>query len=321
LLTIAELGEPAVHRLARRGELLLDIHPFVARVLSPHASVARDLVVVYADFQVIPPDRFADFHVAVRPEPGLRRWFRPLIRFHFDGVPAFTPLQADHATVSLEWGLNWCVSTHSHQYLVIHAAVVERHGLALILPAPPGSGKSTLCAALVQRGWRLLSDELALYDASSGVVYGMSRPINLKNESINVIADFAPGAAMTVPVRNTSKGTVALMRPPTSSVHRAREAAMPRWVVLPRYAAGAPTNLVPHSRARAFMLLAEQSFNYDVLGRGGFDALAGLVDRCECFEFTYSQLDEAICCFDQLAASGVAAFADAAAHTPAAPSG
>jgi predicted ATPase len=30
----------------------------------------------------------------------------------------------------------------------------------VILPAPPGSGKSTLCAALVTRGWRLLSDEL-----------------------------------------------------------------------------------------------------------------------------------------------------------------
>jgi predicted ATPase len=33
--------------------------------------------------------------------------------------------------------------------------VVERDGHALILPAMPGSGKSTLTAALVQRGWRL----------------------------------------------------------------------------------------------------------------------------------------------------------------------
>ena len=156
MLTVGETGESALHTLARRGELLIDIHPFVARIQAPQAAVAHDLSVVYADFPVIEPQSFADFHVAVLPDWGLRRWFRPLVRFHFDGVQAFTPLQADHATVSLEWGLNWCVSTHCHQFLVIHAAVVERHGMALILPAPPGSGKSTLCAALVQRGWRLL---------------------------------------------------------------------------------------------------------------------------------------------------------------------
>lgn len=316
MLTVAELGESELYRLAKRGDLLLDIHPFVARIQSTEASLARDLALVYADFPLVERHRFADFHVAMRRDRGLRRWFRPLVRFCFDDVPAFTPLQADHATVSLEWGLNWCVASHSHQFLVIHAAVVERYGMALILPAPPGSGKSTLCAALVQRGWRLLSDELALYDAASATVYGMARPINLKNKSIEVIAGFAPDVVMTVPVRNTTKGTVALMRPPAASVRRVREAARPRWVVLPRYVAGAPTQLLAHSRARAFMLLAEQSFNYDVLGRGGFDALAGLVDRCDCFKFTYSRIDEAIRRFDELAAS----CADDTADSPAAQS-
>ena len=57
---------------------------------------------------------------------------------------------------------------HAHQYLIIHAAVVEKNGLAAILPAPPGSGKGTLTAGSVLSGWRLLSDELTLIDRLSG---------------------------------------------------------------------------------------------------------------------------------------------------------
>ena len=58
--------------------------------------------------------------------------------------------------------------------------------------------------------------------------------------------------------------------------------------------------LVPVERARAFIDLAEQSFNYDVHGLAGFQALGRLVDRCGCHRFEYSRLDEALACFDVL---------------------
>ena len=170
MITLGELPPERVVALANSGDLLLRIAPYTARIRSSEASLARDLGLLYADFEVLAPDRFADFHVSVVREAGLRRWLRPLIRFHFDGVPSFMPLLATHATASLEWGLNWCVASHGHQFLVIHAAVIERHGVAVLMPAPPGSGKSTLCAALVQSGWRLLSDELGLYDPQTGQI-------------------------------------------------------------------------------------------------------------------------------------------------------
>ena len=90
--------------------------------------------------------------------------------------------------------MNWCISAHAHQFLILHAAVLERGGVALIMPAPPGSGKSTLCAALALSGWRLLSDELALIDPGSGRVWPLCRPVSLKNRSIEVIRHFAPEA-------------------------------------------------------------------------------------------------------------------------------
>nr|WP_316639030.1 HprK-related kinase A [uncultured Roseateles sp.] len=301
-MKVSDISEASLRDLIRHGELLLQISPFVTRIRSDVHKVAREIASMYGDFAVCSPDTFADFHVEVALESGLRRWVNPLARFAFDGKRAFVPLPAEQAFPMIEWGLNWCVAAHAHQYLIIHAAVVEKGGRAAVLPAPPGSGKSTLCAGLVNRGWRLLSDELALYDFATGLIYGMARPVNLKNASIGVIQAFAPDAVFTPPVPDTAKGTVALMRPPTLSVQRATEPAKPAWVVLPKYQANSDALLCSHDKAQAFMLVAEQSFNYDIHGVRGFNAVADLLDQCASYRFSYSNLDDAVRVFDQLAA-------------------
>ena len=48
------------------------------------------------------------------------------------------------------------------QYLVCHAAALERRGGVLLLVGHPGAGKSTLALTLVRRGFRLMGDEFAL---------------------------------------------------------------------------------------------------------------------------------------------------------------
>ena len=49
------------------------------------------------------------------------------------------------------------------------------------------------------------------------------------------------------------------------------------------------------------MRLAENAFNYSVLGGEGFAALAGVIDGCDSYNFTYSKLDDAIDIFSRLA--------------------
>ncbi|MFT7775854.1 HprK-related kinase A [Roseateles sp.] len=288
-------------RLAR-GDLVLNVPPFVARLRSDVDRVAEDLSLLYADFDLGTPEDFADFHLEVLREGGLRRWVKPMARFFADGEPAFSQLPAEQAFHMVEWGLNWAVSTMAHPYLSYHAAALERDGRALVMPAPPGSGKSTLTAALAHSGWRLMSDEITLYDLVDRQVTGMGRPVNLKNVSIELVRKFAPQAELTRPVPDTTKGTLALMKAPAESVARIREPARPTWIVMPRYTAGAAPALTDVPKARMLLLLAEQAFNYDLHGRKGFEATADLVDSCDCLEFEYSSLDDAVQHIDQLAA-------------------
>ena len=276
--------------------------PFSLKVQSRIPFVAQGLTELYGQFEVRNAhESFADFHVSVNPPDNLRRWVRPQAVFSFDGMHPFKPLPGDQAFPMLEWGLNWCVSTHAHQYLIIHAAVVEKNGRAAILPAPPGSGKSTLTAGLVLSGWRLLSDELTLIDRKTGLLHPLPRPVSLKNSSIEVIRAFSPDVYINRASHDTAKGTVAHMCPPRESVRRQHESARPGWVIFPKWEAGASTRLTPRSQAQTFMYLAQNAFNYSHLGADGFRTGTALIDQSICYDFRYSKLDEAIVAFDQLA--------------------
>jgi HprK-related kinase A len=300
-LIVGDLDGEALARVLSGPGLRLRTGPIVTQITSPLDDVARAVGLLYRDHPV--DEAFADFHVRIDRPRGLRRWVKPQVQFQFDGWPPFYPLPGDQGFPILEWGMNWCVSTNCHQYLVVHAAVVERGGRALILPAPPGSGKSTLCAGLVHRGWRLLSDELTLLEPSGGQVIPLPRPVSLKNASIEVMGRFAPGAVFSPTVHDTLKGSVAHMKPPLESVHRLLEPATPRWVVMPRYEAGAPARLERLGKGRAFMQIVDSAFNYHLHAQAGFELVGQVIDACDCYEFTYGDLEEAATVFADLAAS------------------
>jgi HprK-related kinase A len=291
------------HRLAHEG-VVVQTGPVAARIQSKLDAVVEGMRLHYAQHPVLADDEFAHFHVSVERPAGLRRWFGKQVVFHYDGHMPFTPLPGDQGFPLLEWGLNWCVYSLCDQFLTMHSAVLEKGGRAVIMPAPSGSGKSTLCAGLAFRGWRLLSDELALLDPDSGLLSPCPRPISLKNRSIDVIRAYAPEAAFGKVVHDTLKGSVGHVRPPADAVAKGAVRAQPAWVIFPTYRADAPAVLTPMPRAQALMKLLGQTFNYDTHGREGFAAMTALIHACDCYEFSYSQLDEAVAVFDQLAEQG-----------------
>ncbi len=289
-----------VQSLAGKG-LSLRIGSFNIRLRSSVGAVADHLICLYGAFNILDGLDFIDFNVAINPPLSLRRYLRPQVNFSFDGYFPFKPLPYAQAPAFFEWGLNWCIASHSNQFLIIHAAVVELNGQAFIFAGIPGSGKSTLSAAMVCRGWRLLSDEMTLLCLSDGLAYPVPRPVSLKNQSLDIIRQFSPDAIIGSIVNDTLKGTVGHMRPPDSSVERSATPALPTKVIFPKYKQGSQTELAPLSKAKALLKLAENCFNYSALGKEGFDGLGRLCDATDCYDFSYSNLDEAIALFTELA--------------------
>jgi hypothetical protein len=301
MTTVASLAPRALAALLAGPGLYLRTGPFINHITADNAPIAEGIARMYGAYPLADSTEFADFHVSFDNAALWRRWWHRQVRFSHDGYRPFAPLPREQGFAMFEWMLNWCVSSRAHDYLIIHAAVVEKNGCAVVLPAPPGSGKSTLCAALAHRGWRLLSDELALVRLADGAIAPLPRPISLKNQSIDVMRAYLEAPVFSTPVGSTHKGTVAHLRAPADSVARAHEMARPAWVIFPRYAPGEAAVLTPMPRARAFMELADNAFNFSLLGAAGFNAMGELIERSECYQFRYSVLDEAIAVFASLA--------------------
>jgi HprK-related kinase A len=297
---ISQLSPTSLFERLKRPGVYFRTGPFVVHLRTDIFQVAEGVRLLYGDFPIVENGLVADFHVSFVSPRGLRRWFRPQVRFLFDGESPFSTLPVGQAFAMFEWCSNWCISSSANQYLIIHAAAVERDGYAAILPGPPGVGKSTLCAALTIHGWRLLTDELTLIEPVKQTIVPLARPIALKSNSLLLIQRMAPNSVFGPACHNTAKGTIAHMRPPTESVLRVQEPALPGWVVFPKYNPECGADASPRSKGQTFMWFAGSSFNYTLLGRRGFETLADLIDRTDCFSLDYGSLDAAIAWFDRL---------------------
>lgn len=249
---------------------LSDLYP-------PEILIAKDLDSIY-DFKVSYKSRFW--------QPGGSMAFQL-------GHQHFRYADPSQAVPMFEWGLNWCVATYQSRFLCIHAAVLEKNGAAVILPAPPGSGKSTLCAMMMLQGWRLLSDEHCMVDPHSGVIVPCVRPLSLKNNSLAVINRLFPDAGLYQKTEKTHKGTMAYLQPTAISWQNREVTAEPRLVIFPKFnAAVQGLSGYALTQSHLFMQLAVNSFNYSVMGQTGYDTLCRLSSAVEgyCFEYNDGQL-------------------------------
>ncbi len=188
------------------------------------------------------------------------------------------------------WHLNRAVVGESPRYLLLHASAAVADDAAIVFPAPMESGKSTLIAGLLQRGFGYLTDEVVAIDPATALVHPYPKPLSIDPGSWEVLGALRPALdARLAPYAG------AQWHLPVSSVRSesTRAPARPRLLVGPRYEPGSRTTLEPISGAEGVLLLAENAFNFPAHGTAGLETLATIARGCDCYRLTYSSLDEA----------------------------
>jgi HprK-related kinase A len=254
---------------------------------------------VYGQFELSSGDLMCEASVLMRSVRSGWRGTRK-IELVSDGARVFDAVAAEHYLPLFEWGVNFLLAQRMLHVLLLHAGTAALDDRAVVMPAMPGSGKSTLTAALMCRGFRLLSDEFGVVDLSSSMLLPLVRPVSLKNESIEVIRRFSPSAVFGPEFPGTRKGTVAHLAPSAHSFAARNRAAVAAAVVFPRYRRGASLKVERATRSSAFHTLANNSFNYARLGPLGFRCVARLVEQCPVYRMDYARLDEAVACVEAI---------------------
>lgn len=145
--------------------------------------------------------------------------------------------------------------------LVLHGSGVARDGQAVGFVGDSGWGKSTLAAALVERGWRLLTDDLLVVDGLVGAGVPTAVPthpsMRLSAEAVDRVdagaAAHGPAHALTDKVRVDQAGAFSDRRAPLRHVFVLGPEPSDRHRATPLSAREAVDEFVRHTRGRRLM--------------------------------------------------------------------
>ncbi len=263
------------------------------RLQSPLDEVARAVHTLYGDRELRTPKQCP--HFRVRIDPGMNK-FRRCVYGSVNGQ--IWQRWPRRLTVgALEWVCNWCFFRGAAQKLSLHAAAAEvptREG-AIVFPGLSGAGKSTLAATLMLSGWRLLSDEVALFDLTNQQLTALGRSTVLKGGSLQLIRDAFPEDAVFGPAGRTldPPGPIAHLRPSSESTKMCGQKIKPLAFCFPERRSGVKASLELLDTGTCFSRLSQLGLNYRFLGPEGFDTLLGLSKKFAAFKLLYSNATDA----------------------------
>jgi coenzyme PQQ synthesis protein D (PqqD) len=183
--------------------------------------------------------------------------------------------------------------------IAFHASAARRDGRCVLLAAPAGSGKSTLCAALLKRGYELIADDVVLFEEGRVGLRGVPLPLSLKEGSWAPLAKLYPDLAATAVHVRPDRKLVRFLVPPAFAP--ADESYAVTAVIFPRFISGTDVALRGIDQSLALnRLVSEASTPALRLSGDQFADLASFVRPTSCWALDFSALAPAVDAIEQV---------------------
>lgn len=176
--------------------------------------------------------------------------------------------------------------------LALHASVVSDGCRTIVLAGRSSSGKSTLAASLLARGYRLFSDEVALL-ARDGLV-SIPLALCLKEGSWPLlVSDFPDLAAQSVHIRLDGV-RLRYLKPGNIAFAESGDNRRATHLCFPCFQPGGAAELERLSPVDAMRRLSETGYTVPDLTVENADQIVDWMCGLSCFSLTYSSTEEAL---------------------------
>ncbi|HHT9118402.1 MAG TPA: hypothetical protein ACFYD1_07210, partial [Candidatus Hypogeohydataceae bacterium YC38] len=185
---------------------------------------------------------------------------------------------------------------HVKDYIFLHSGAVAKGRKALLLPGPSGSGKSTLTLALLNYGYKYITDEVTVITPSSLAVMPFQRPIYV----YKWLPPVSPAVKENFRLYRSKERWERTIQP-WQFIFPQGEAILPKhsrfevgWIIFPRYnETQKGSHLRPIGKAEAVFALMQRYWNIPSLRDWGLKACSEMVKRAECYRLETGDLREA----------------------------
>ena len=180
--------------------------------------------------------------------------------------------------------------------LYLHAAMLRDGESAILLPAPPQSGKTCLAATLAKAGLTYCTDETTLLDPLNFDARGLRTALTVKNSGWHLLQPLYPDLQALAAHRRGDGKVVKYLRPPEPATAADPDApCRVRWIVFPRYVAGGTNELVPVPRVEALRHLMDECVAMRLsLTPAQVQGLVDWLGSVDCHALTYGDLPSAV---------------------------
>ena len=131
-MTVNQIPFQEFLMLLRNQGLKVAIGPFNVRIHTHHQPLIKQLYMLYSHYRLV-QDEIIEFHVRINTERSIRNPLRLNVRFLIDGQSPFESFPEEQALAVLEWGINLAIAVRVNHLLLLHSAVVEKKGAAILL--------------------------------------------------------------------------------------------------------------------------------------------------------------------------------------------
>ncbi len=218
-----------------------------------------------------------------------------------DRIPALFCDRLDQLAPNAK-GLVWQTAVNAHDFFLdVHAGVVGDGKQCYLMPASPGSGKSSLTLALTYHGFEFFSDEVALLFEEDFQVESVPLAACIKNTGLETMLHYYPQLQHCQQHYRSDEKFVRYLQPPGSSTPPHGTKRPVGAIIFPKYDPSTETRLTPLSKTDALLKFIQECLVIDTrLDKNRVAKLLNWIEKTPCYELITTDLEDAVQCIQHL---------------------